>query len=189
MPADRCDRGIGWGSGTNLPANRLKYQRLRDVPESNAQDLWWRGMRALQSQEGTGARGLEFLILTSTRTGEVIKAYLDEFDIAGRLWTIPDSRMKAGREHRVALSTRAIAILERQKDAAQYDFVFPALKVGTPLSNMAFLQLLKRIQRNDLTAHEYRSSFRDWAAEQTTHPSEVVEIALAHAIGDKVVAG
>jgi len=98
--------------------------------------------------------------------------------------------MKASREHRVPLSTRALAILKEMQAHRYADdaFVFPGAKRGRPLSNMAFLMLLRRMGRGDVTAHGFRSSFRDWAAERTTFPSEVAEMALAHTVSDKTVA-
>ena len=98
--------------------------------------------------------------------------------------------MKAGREHRVPLSARTLAILEEMQAHHHGDegFVFPGGKMGKPLSNMAFLMLLRRMGRGDLTAHGFRSSFRDWAAERTNFPAEVAEMALAHTVSDKTVA-
>lgn len=140
-------------------------------------------------EEGVAARGLEFAILTAGRTGEVIGARWSEINIAEQLWTIPAERMKAGKEHRVPLSEAALAIVEKmQKIRADDDFVFPGGKAGRSLSNMAFLMLLRRMGRGDLTAHGFRSSFRDWAAERTTFPAEVAEMALAHTVADKVEA-
>ena len=143
---------------------------------------------ALRDQEGVAARALEFLILTATRTGEVIGARWDELDLGQRVWTVPPNRMKAGREHRVPLSTAAMALLETMKKQRRDEYVFPGFKQGKPLSNMAMLKLLERIGRSDLTAHGFRSTFRDWAAERTNFPREVAEMALAHTIGDKVEA-
>ena len=96
--------------------------------------------------------------------------------------------MKAGREHRVPLSDAALAIVEKMAAIRSGDFVFPGGKAGRPLSNMALLMLLRRMGRGDLTAHGFRSSFRDWAAERTNFPAEVAEMALAHAVADKVEA-
>ncbi len=96
--------------------------------------------------------------------------------------------MKAGREHRVPLSAAALAILKQMKEIRESDFVFPGGKKGKPLSNMAMLAVLKRMGRDDLTAHGFRSTFRDWAAERTNFPREVVEMALAHTIESKVEA-
>lgn len=144
-------------------------------------------VHALQAQDGTAARALEFLILTGCRTGEVIGARWAEIDLASGIWTVPDVRMKAGREHRVPLSPAALRILERMRGQDQ-EFVFPGGRVGRPLSNMAMLKVLERMQRDDLTAHGFRSTFRDWAAEQTHFPREVAEAALAHTLSDKVEA-
>jgi integrase len=169
-----------------LPARskvrRVEHHAALPYPEMAA------FMAELRSQEGIGARALEFAILTAARTGEVIGARWEEIDIAGRLWIVPGARMKASKEHRVPLSSRALAILEEMAAIRRGDFVFPGARAGKPLSNMAFLMLLRRMGRGDLTAHGFRSSFRDWAAESTGFPSEVVEMALAHTVGDKVEA-
>ena len=133
----------------------------------------------LHEQDGTAARALEFLILTAARTGEVIGARWLEIDLSERLWIIPGERTKTGKEHRVPLSTRAFDILDQLPHDG--DRVFE-------LSNMAFLMLLRRMGRSDITAHGFRSSFRDWCAERTNFPSEVAEMALGHAVGDKVEA-
>jgi integrase len=143
-------------------------------------------MAALRGQDSIGARGLEFQILTATRTGEVIGARWEEIDLAKRIWTIPAERMKAGKEHRVPLSDSAVAVLEAMEKVRLNEYVFPGARRGRPLSNMAFLQLLRRMGRGDLTAHGFRSTFRDWAAEATAHPRDVCEFALAHRLRDKV---
>jgi integrase len=147
-------------------------------------------MLTLRAQEGVAARALEFAILTAARTGEVLQARWSEIDIVTKVWIVPANRMKAGKEHRVPLSPRAVAILEALKAAKQAGdvFVFQGNSPGRPLSNMAFLMLLRRMKRNELTAHGFRSTFRDWAAERTNFPSEVAEMALAHSVGDKVEA-
>lgn len=142
----------------------------------------------LRALEGVAARALEFLILTAARTGEVIGARWDELDVVQKVWTVPVNRMKAGREHRVPLSTAAIAVLNTMKKLRRDEYVFPGLKKGKPLSNMAMLKLLERMGRSDLTTHGFRSTFRDWAAERTNFSREVAEMALAHTIGDKVEA-
>ena len=142
----------------------------------------------LRRQAGIAARALEFLILTAARTGEVIGAQWNEMNLKDALWTIPAERMKAGKEHRVPLSDAALAIIEDMRAISSGDFVFPSANADRPLSNMAMLKLLKRMKRGDLTAHGFRSTFRDWAAEQTVFPSEVAEMALAHVVGDKVEA-
>jgi len=147
-----------------------------------------RFMAALRDQAGNGARALEFAILTAARTGEVIGATWDEIDLDAETWTVPRERMKAKREHRVFLSDSAVAVLKPLKEAARSSYVFPGGKDGKPLSNMAMLTTLKRMKRDDLTTHGFRSTFRDWAAEITDYPSEVVEMALAHVVTNKVEA-
>jgi integrase len=147
-----------------------------------------RFMAELRKQEGVGAQALEFAILTAARTGEVIGARWDEINLAERLWVVPADRMKAGKEHRVPLSDPAMAIVEAIGALRQGDFIFPGGKARRPLSNMALLMTLRRMGRDDLTAHGFRSSFSDWCAERTAYPSEVREMALAHAVGDKVEA-
>jgi integrase len=141
---------------------------------------------ALRQQEGVAARALEFAILTATRTGEVLGARWAEINLADRLWTIPGTRMKAGKEHRVPLSDAALAILAAMPRSG--DYVFPGARQGSPLSNMALLMTLRRMGHGDLTAHGFRSTFSDWCAERTAFPAEVREMALAHAVGDKVEA-
>jgi integrase len=147
-------------------------------------------LATLRTREAVAARALEFLILTAARTGEVIGARWSEIDLLDKTWTVPAVRMKAHREHRVPLSPRALAILREIQAARPSDdcnaYVFPGPKMGIPLSNMAFLMLLRRIGLDDLTVHGSRSTFRDWAAERTNYPNHVVEMALAHAVGDKV---
>lgn len=142
----------------------------------------------IREMEGVTARALEFAILTAARTNEVVKARWQEVDIETRMWVIPAERMKAGREHRVPLSDRAIEILASLPRDKGSDFVFIGDKLGKPLSNMAMLMMLRRMKRDDLTVHGFRSTFRDWAAEQTMYPNEMVEMALAHAVSDKTEA-
>lgn len=141
-------------------------------------------MTDLRQRDGIGARALEFTILTASRTSEAIGAEWAEID--GEIWTIPEDRMKSRREHRVPLAKRCLEILAAlpREDV----FVFPGGRNKRPLSNMALLATLKRMGRSDLTAHGFRSTFRDWVAEQTNYPREVAEAALAHAVPDKVEA-
>jgi integrase len=148
---------------------------------------------ALRLLEGTAALGLEFTILTAARTGETIGATWGEIDLDAKVWTVPDGRMKAAREHRVPLSARAVELVASMRRLAGDDVppqapVFPGRKAHRPLSNMAYLMLLRRMGRDDLTAHGFRSTFRDWCAERTSYPSEVAEMALAHTVSDKVEA-
>jgi integrase len=144
-------------------------------------------MAALRSRDATAARALEFAILTAARTSEVIGAKWDEIDFEGRTWIVPPERMKAGEEHRVPLSDHALEILKRMKKARESDYVFPGDERAA-LSNMAFLMLLRRMKRDDITAHGFRSTFRDWVEEQTNAPRAVAEMALAHSIGSAVEA-
>lgn len=139
-------------------------------------------MESLRLQEGVAARALEFLILTAARTGETIGAKWDEFDMKAGVWTVPAARMKAAVEHRVPLSKRALEIVLALRQIKQSDYVFPGQKEGKPLTNMAMLELLKRMGRTGLTVHGFRSSFRDWASECTNFPRDVCEMALAHTI-------
>lgn len=142
-------------------------------------------MAQLHKQQGNGARALEFAILTAARSGEVRGAKWAEIDLADAVWTIPAERMKAKREHRVALNSEAVALLKAQPKA--HELVFPNTK-GSMLSDMSIAAVLKRMQRSDITAHGFRSTFRDWCSEKTNYPREVCEMALAHTIPDKVEA-
>jgi len=147
-------------------------------------------LASLRTRDAIAARALEFLILTAARTGEVIGARWNEIDLLDKTWTVPAARMKAHREHRVPLSPRALAILQdlqavRHDDAGD-TFVFPGPKPGKPLSNMAFLMLLRRMGLDDLTVHGFRATFKTWASERTSFQNEIAEAALAHVTGDKV---
>jgi integrase len=144
-------------------------------------------MAQLREQDGMSGLALQFLILTATRTSEVLNATWPEIDLGAALWTVPADRMKAGREHRVPLSKPALALL-RELNVHRSDLVFPSAKPSRPLSNMAMLKLLERMGRPNLTVHGFRSTFRDWAAERTNFPREVAEHALAHSLPDKVEA-
>jgi len=145
-------------------------------------------MAALRTREAVAARALEFMILTAARTGEVLGARRDEIDFQAKMWVVPPRRMKSGREHRVPLSRAAISVLKDMQARHQDDLLFPGDRRGKQLSNMAMLMMLRRMDRADLTAHGFRSTFRDWAAECTNFPAEVAEAALAHVVGDKVEA-
>jgi integrase len=144
-------------------------------------------MVALRGQEGVAARALEFAILTAARSGEVLGARWSEINIAERLWTIPAERMKAGKEHRVPLSDAAIAVVEQMAAVRLNDYVFPGLKKGQPASTNTMFYALRHMNRGDLTAHGFRSTFMDWATERTNFPAEMRDLALAHTVSDKVV--
>ena len=143
-------------------------------------------MKALRSVDGIGARALEFAVLTAARSGEARGATWSEIDLKARVWTVPGSRMKAGREHRVPLSAQAIALLDAPRRIDGADLVFPAPRNG-PLSDMTLTAVLRRM-KVAAVPHGFRSTFRDWAAERTNYPRDAAEMALAHAIGDKVEA-
>jgi len=145
-------------------------------------------MSDLREREGNAAKGLELQILCGSRPGEVVGMIWDEINIKKKIWIIPGERMKAKKEHRVPLSEQAIAIINNQPRIEGVDYVFVGNKSGQPLSNMAFGQLLKRMERTEITAHGFRSAFRDWTAEQTAYPHELAEMALAHTIKNKAEA-
>ena len=146
-----------------------------DVPEFTGK---------LREREATAALALEFAILTAARSGEVLGARWAEFDLEGKVWTVPAARMKAGREHRVPLSSRALAILEVVAEAKTGEFVFAGQKAGKPLSGMAMEMVLRRMKADAVTVHGFRSAFRDWCGEATSFPRELAEAALAHVAGD-----
>lgn len=139
-------------------------------------------MSQLQEMDGLGAQALQLAILTATRTGEVLNSEWLEVDLGKKVWTIPKERMKAGVEHRVALSESAINIIKNLPRINNY--LFAGSKQGRPLSNLAMTMVLRRMERTDITVHGFRSTFRDWVAEQTHFPARVAETALAHQLKD-----
>jgi integrase len=145
-------------------------------------------MAQLRRRKGISARALEFTILTAARTSEAIGARWDEFDLTpGRaMRTIPSNRMKAGVEHRVPLAPEVVDLLRDLYSRRENEFVFPGARTGRALSNMALLKMLALMGRDDLTTHGFRSSFTDWAHETTDFPDAVIDMALAHKVGDKV---
>jgi integrase len=187
-------KGMGHRSGDN-PVDGL----LRVLPHQNDRDAHHAAMpyadvpafvQALrESETGEIAKlAFEFLIVTAGRTGEVLGARWSEFDLAGGTWTITAARMKTRREHRVPLAPHAMAIITRARElSADDEYVFPGRSAHRPLSNMTFLVALQRMGFA-ATAHGFRSSFCDWAAECTNFPREVCEMALAHTVGNKTEA-
>jgi integrase len=143
---------------------------------------------ALRQQKGIGAAALEFVILTASRTSEVIGATWSEINFETRVWSIGQERMKAGRAHRVPLTANAINILRRMEKIKDGEAVFPGQKPNSHLSNMTLLSILRKMGRPDLTTHGFRSTFRDWVSESTDFSREVAEMALAHTIDSKVEA-
>ena len=171
----------------NLLANPGKI-----APVQNRPALPWREMpafmRLLAREEGIAARATEFAILTAGRSGEVRGTTWTELDLEARLWTVPAERMKAGKEHRVPLSSAAMAVLNAQKRAS--GFVFPGRSKKNGLSDMSLTAVLRRMGRGDITVHGFRSTFRDWCSETpgATFSREVCEHALAHSLPDRVEA-
>jgi integrase len=142
-------------------------------------------MAKLRGNNSISARALEWTILTAARTNETIGATFPEIDLDQRIWTIPETRMKAGREHIVPLSDQAIQLLGRPTDDG---LLFLGAQADRPLSNMAMLELVRGIIGNGYTVHGFRSTFRDWCREQTSFPRELAELALAHINKDKTEA-
>lgn len=150
----------------------------------------------LRARPAPAARALELLILTASRTGEVIRAERSEFDLAKRVWTVPAGRMKGKVEHRVPLSDAAVEVVKtaladgdefaKLNPQAETRWVFPGPTGAKPMSNMAMMMLLRRMGHDAVSVHGFRSTFRDWAGECTNFAREVVEAALAHQIGNEV---
>lgn len=184
----------GWRSGenparwrgnlANLFPKRSELAAVRHHPA-----LGWREVGAfmveLRQREAVAALALELAILTAARTGEVLGARWQEIDLGESVWIVPAVRMKAKVEHRVPLSPAAVAVLEKAaatRTSEEPDaFVFPGKRRNAPLSQMALMMLMRRMERGDMTVHGFRSTFRDWTAERTRYPREVAEAALAHA--------
>ncbi len=163
-----------------LPArSRLQRGHHKAMPYAAVPEF----VGKLREREAIAALALEFTILTAARTGEVIAATWSEVDLEKALWTVPADRMKAGKEHRVPLSPRAVEILKATQIYGK-NYLFPAAR-GGKLSTMAMSMLLRRM-KTDVTVHGFRSAFRDWAAECTSYAHEVAEMALAHTIDNKV---
>ena len=187
---------MGWRSGENPAVWRggleaalpriSKVRRVRHHPALPPADVA-AFMAELRSRDGTGARALEFAILTAARSGEVRNARWDQIDLERGWWVVPADMMKAGREHRVPLSKRARQLIEATPAIDDCPLVFPGFR-NRPLSDMSLSAVLRRMGFADITVHGFRSTFRDWAAEHTAHHPEVVEMALAHAVGNKVEA-
>jgi integrase len=162
----------------NLLPQRSKVQRVTHLPALPYSEIG--GFVAeLRQREGVAARALEFTILTACRTNEIRLARWSEVDLDARIWTIPGERMKAGRDHRVPLPDAAMRVLEGLPRLHSNGYVF--LGRDGALGHNAMLRVLEGLGR-DVSVHGFRSTFRDWAAETTGYPSEVVEMALAHTI-------
>lgn len=146
-------------------------------------------VQALRQKKGISPKAFELLILTAVRSGEVLGAKWDEIDLEAKVWTIPAERMKAGREHRVPLSTRAVTVINEMRSGRQCGFVFPDPTGKKGMSNGALLAVIKGMPAYAAyVPHGFRSTFRDWAAETTNFANETLELALAHTIRDKAEA-
>lgn len=159
---------------------KVKHHRAVDVADIG------QFMTDLRQRDGVAARALEFAILTAARSGEVRGMQWEELDRATKTWTVPAARMKAGKEHRVPLSDKAMAIINTRPTIEGNDFVFASPR-GNQLSDMSLTEVMRRMNI-DAVPHGFRSTFRDWAAERTNYPREVAEMALAHTIENKVEA-
>jgi integrase len=167
---------------------KRKLHQVKHLPALPYQEIGGFMVSLAAEQGGVSAPALQFLILTAARTGEVLGATWSEVDLAAGIWTIAGERMKGGKAHRVPLSDAALALLHAMNGVRISAYVFPGLRPGSPLGARALLDLLERMGRKDITAHGFRSTFRDWCAECTNYPREVCEMALAHAVGNQVEA-
>ncbi|MFP7571758.1 tyrosine-type recombinase/integrase [Marivita sp. S2033] len=178
-PVDGIERG--------LPKQTAKVEHHAAMPFADV-PAFVQGLQRADKDGLITRRAFELLILTATRTSEVLKADWSEFDLEEGLWVIPAERMKMEREHRIPLPQRALEIVEEVSALGlQGSYVFPGTKPKRPMSNMAFAMMLRRLEV-PFTAHGFRSSFRDWVAETTDYPNELAEMALAHSVGNKVEA-
>jgi integrase len=171
-----------------LLPKRVKVQKPVHFPAMDYRELPGY-FQALRKRDSVATRALAFTILTAARNGEARAVTSDELDLKGKVWTIPDNRMKADREHRVPLSAEALKIIKEMEPFKRHTdhFIFPGQAHAKPISEASLLKIVKQ-QDKTLTVHGFRSTFRDWCAEQTSFPREVAEAALAHSIRDKTEA-
>ncbi|MBP2497809.1 integrase [Methylobacterium sp. PvP062] len=174
------------GHLSNLLPKRSKVRKVEHHPALPFAEVP-AFMKKVGEHSGVASKLMAFTILTAARTGEALGALWSEIDMQAGVWTLPAERMKAEVEHKVPLSAPALALLAEMQGLDDI-YVFPGNRAGRPLSNMAMLMLLRRMGQDDITAHGFRSSFSDWAAETTSFPYEVREMALAHTIENKVEA-
>jgi integrase len=168
----------------NLLPHKAKVRKVRHQPAMPF-DQVPAFMQDLRGRDSLSMRALELTILCAARTSETLLARWDEFDLESGVWTVPPERMKAGREHRVPLSRRALEIVKAIPRIKGSAFVFQGQKPNAPLSNMAMLMALRGMKGDGLSVHGFRSSFRDWAGEISNFPRELAEAALGHIIGDE----
>lgn len=162
------------------PEKVSPVKHLAAVPLSEARQVW----QSIRDSGGMGALALQLQILTAGRSGEARGARWSELDLANAVWVIPKERMKAKREHRIPLPRQAVELLQQQPRIDDSDLVFPSSR-NTPLSDMTLTAVMRRLKRSEVP-HGWRSTFRDWVGDCTEYPSELAEIALAHAVGSKV---
>jgi integrase len=188
----------GYRSGDNPAAWAGHLQEVLPVATATAVAKNWPALPYAQTaafiatlrtrQDNVAARALEFTVLTAARTAEVIGAPWSEIDLDAQVWTVPAERMKGGKQHRVPLSDRAVALLRALPREDGNLYVFIGSRAGVPLPIQAMSKLLDKIGRSDITVHGFRSTFMDWAHETTGYPKVVIDMALAHVVGDKVEA-
>ena len=172
------------------PTSIQKRKHHPAMPLAEVSGFW----KVLSSKQATSANALRLLILTATRTSEVLKASWDEIDLDQEIWVIPKERMKTKKEHRVPLSKQAIRLLRELPRVSGSNYLFPGYRQGSTLSNMAMQTLMRKMgyetgsEQGDYVPHGFRSTFRDWAGEVSNYPRDVAEMALAHTIDNKVEA-
>ncbi|EHA16354.1 site-specific integrase [Halomonas sp. HAL1] len=172
------------------PSRIQKVNHHPAMPYDEAADF----LKVVQEYSSMSSKALQFLILTATRTSEVLNSEWDELDLNNATWTIPADRMKANREHRVPLSRQAVELLSNLPRVQGNTYIFAGMKQGRPLSNMSLLQFMRGLgygpsgEKGNYVPHGFRSSFRDWTGEVTSYPRDVAEMALAHTIENKVEA-
>lgn len=170
----------------NLLPSPTKIKKVKHQPALPYQKIY-PFMQSLNEQTAIAATALKLVIYTATRTSEALKAEWKEFDLDKGIWTIPAERTKQGKEHRVPLSPPALSLMKKLKEQQQNEWVFAGSRYK-PVSNMVMLMLLRRMGHKDITVHGFRSTFRDWAAEQTNYAWDVAEAALSHKVGNTVEA-
>lgn len=194
-------KSMGYRSGDNPASMKGNLEfTLSAKPRKivHQPSLYWKELpifiKELRSREAVSRLALEFLILTATRTSEVINAQWNEIDLNEKRWIIPANRMKAGKEHAIPLSSSALKVLQILRGLND-QWIFPNLKKNSPLSNMAMLEVLRdipgykdKLSKKPIVVHGFRSTFRTWASEATNFPSEIAEAALAHSNPNKVEA-
>ena len=162
--------------------DKLKKRNFAAMPYEKIPEFFL----SLKKEQGMSALALQFAIHTATRTSETLEATWSELDLENKLWTVPAERMKNKLEHTIPLTGTVLAVLWQAHLFKSSEYVFPGAKLGRPLSNMSMNMLMRRMGVENATVHGFRSSFRDWCGDHTSHPREIAEAALSHKIGNKV---